>query len=207
MTPGVTQNASIRQRPTPTYRYWSEYCIKQDFTYAKSPKPNGVVERALGVTQNAALVARIQAPILFPHVKLPQSETLWAEVVHWACEALNRNATTFNLGNKSPHELWHGKVTPASPHPFSSHGLLRLEQPVEVFSHGRGLLLPRAGHRSPPCFIADSHAGKQGGADEERHLGGTIGCESIAAAAVVTVVVGAGRGARAGRDVGAGRDG
>ena len=84
-----------------------QYCIKQEFTNAKCPEPNGVAERALGIIQNAALAARIQAPILFPHVELPLSETLWAEAVYWACEALNRTATTFNPGNKSPYEMWH----------------------------------------------------------------------------------------------------
>ena len=46
------------------------YCIKQEFTSAKCPELNGVAERALGIIQNAALAARIQAPILFPHIKL-----------------------------------------------------------------------------------------------------------------------------------------
>ena len=53
-----------------------QYCIKQEFTNASSPELAGVAERALGVILNAALSARIQAPVLFPHVKLPQSETL-----------------------------------------------------------------------------------------------------------------------------------
>ena len=71
----------------------------------KSLELNGVAERALGIIQNAAFAARIQAPILFPHVVLPPSETLWAEEVHWAYEALNRTATKYNPGNKSPHEM------------------------------------------------------------------------------------------------------
>ena len=63
------------------------YCIKQEFTNAKSPELNGVAERALGIIQNATLAARIHAPILFPHVVLPPSETLWTEAIHWAYEA------------------------------------------------------------------------------------------------------------------------
>ena len=66
---------------------------------------NGVAERALGVIQNAALAARIQARILFPHIELPPSQTLWPEAVHWASEALNRTATTSNPGSKSPYEM------------------------------------------------------------------------------------------------------
>ena len=48
-----------------------QFCIKQEFTNADSPKKNGVVERALGTIQNAALAACIQAPINFPLVQLP----------------------------------------------------------------------------------------------------------------------------------------
>ena len=110
-----------------------QYCIKQEFTNAKSPELNGVAERALGIIQNAALAARIQAPILFPHVELPPSETLWAEAVHWACEALNRTATTSNPGNKSPYEMWHGKAAPASPHPFLRPGYCRWNRPSKSF--------------------------------------------------------------------------
>ena len=84
----------------------------------KSPELNGVAEKALGIIQNTALAARIQALIFFPHVELPPSETLWAEAIHWVCQALKRTVTTSNQGNKSPYEMWHGKAAPASPHPF-----------------------------------------------------------------------------------------
>ena len=99
-----------------------QYCIKQEFTNAQGPELNGVAERTLGIIQNAALAARIQAPIIFPHVALPPSETFWAEAVHWACETLNRTATTSNPDNKSPHEMWYGEAAPASPHPFLRPG-------------------------------------------------------------------------------------
>ena len=99
-----------------------QYCTKQEFINAKCPELNGIAERVLGVIKNGALAARIQAPILFPHVQLPPLETLWAEAVHWACEALNRTAMTSNRGNKSPYEMWHGKAAPASPHPFLRPG-------------------------------------------------------------------------------------
>ena len=71
-----------------------QYCIKQEFTNGNSPKQNGVVERVLGIIQNAALAACIQAPILFPLVQLPPTESLWAEAVHWSCDALNHTATS-----------------------------------------------------------------------------------------------------------------
>ena len=59
-----------------------QYCIKQEITKANSPKQNGVVERALGIIQNAALGTSIQVPIIFPVVQLPPTESLWAEAVH-----------------------------------------------------------------------------------------------------------------------------
>ena len=110
-----------------------QYCVKQEFINAKSPELNGVAERALGILQNATLAAQIQAPILFPHVKLPPSETLWAEAVHWACEALNRTANTSNPGSKSPHEMWHGKAAPASLHPFLCPGYCHWNRPSKSF--------------------------------------------------------------------------
>ena len=82
-----------------------QHCIKQEFTNADSPKQNGVVERALGIIQNAGLAACIQAPIIFPHIQLPPTKSMWAEAVHWACDALNHAATTANPGNKSSHEM------------------------------------------------------------------------------------------------------
>ena len=52
-----------------------QYCIKQEFMNANSPNQNGVLGRALGIIQNAALAACIQAPIFFPLVQLPPTES------------------------------------------------------------------------------------------------------------------------------------
>ena len=98
-----------------------------------SPDLSGVAEIALGIIHNAVLAVRIQASILVPHVELPPSETLWAEAVHWACEALNHIAKTSNPGNKSPHEMWYGKAAPASPHPFLLSGCCRWNRPPKSF--------------------------------------------------------------------------
>ena len=106
-----------------------QHCIKQKFTNADSPKQNGVVERVLGIIQNAGLVACIQVPIIFPHVQLPPTTSLWAEAVHWACDALNHTATTANPGNKSSHEMWYGTAAPASPHPFLRPAYCRWKRP------------------------------------------------------------------------------
>ena len=60
----------------------------EEFTPAYSPQFNGVAERGLGVIETAAMAARIQAKVLFGHVQLPETDKLWAEAMHWACEAI-----------------------------------------------------------------------------------------------------------------------
>ncbi|CAN0364711.1 unnamed protein product, partial [Scytosiphon promiscuus] len=84
--------------------------IKQEFTPAYSPQFNGVVERALGIIKNAALAARLQAPLMYPGA--PSDPTLWAEAVSWSCAVMNRTATKTNPGNRSPYEMWHGSPPP-----------------------------------------------------------------------------------------------
>ena len=85
-------------------------CIKQEFTPADSPKYNGVAERALGLINDAAAAARIQATELYPGA--PDYPSLWAESASWACHALNCTATTANPGDKSPYEMWCGSPPP-----------------------------------------------------------------------------------------------
>ena len=97
----------------------SQFGIKQEFMTAKCPESSGVAERGLGIIDKAALAARIQAPIIFSHVRLPPTDSLWAEAMHWACDALNHTATISNPSTNSPHELWYGSPAPASPHPLS----------------------------------------------------------------------------------------
>ena len=70
----------------------NELLIKQTFTPAYSPQYNGVAERGLGLIEEAALAARVQAEVLFGHLQLPKTDRLWAEAMHWACEALNHTA-------------------------------------------------------------------------------------------------------------------
>ena len=77
--------------------------IKQEFTPADSPKYNGIAERALGMINDAAVAARIQATELYPNA--PNYPSLWAEAASWACHDLNCTATTANPGDKSPYEM------------------------------------------------------------------------------------------------------
>ena len=115
--------------------------IKQEFTTADSPQFNGVAERALGLIETAAMAGRIQARELYPGAQLPATDSLWAEASHWACDALNRTATTANPESKSPYEMWYGRPPPVVLLPFLKPGyckvkrenlLKRLEETIEA---------------------------------------------------------------------------
>ena len=73
----------------------NEPLIKQEFTPAYSPQFNGVAERGVGMIETAAMAARIQAKVLFGDVKLPETDKLWAEAMHWACEAINHTCLLY----------------------------------------------------------------------------------------------------------------
>ena len=109
-----------------------ELLIKQEFTPAQSPQFNGVAERGLGIIEAAAMAARIQAKTIFSHVQLPGTERLWAEAMHWACEALNHTACTANPNNKSPNEMWFGTASPARPYPFLKPAYCRWNRPSKL---------------------------------------------------------------------------
>lgn len=102
-----------------------QYWINQLISNAKSLELNGVAEGALYTIQNSALAARIQAPIIFPHVEYPPSEALWAEAVNLACADFNRTKTSSNLGNKSPHATPRLRPTWATGHRMRC-GMMRL---------------------------------------------------------------------------------
>ena len=76
-------------------------CMKQEFTTADSPQFNEVAERALGLIETAAMAGRIQARELFPGTQLPATESLWVEASLWACDALNRTATSASPAENS----------------------------------------------------------------------------------------------------------
>jgi len=102
--------------------------IKQEFTTADSPQFNGVAERALGLIETAAMAGRIQARELYPGTQLPATESLWAEASHWACDALNRTATTANPESKSPYEMWYGRPPPVVLLPFLKPGYCKVKR-------------------------------------------------------------------------------
>lgn len=101
--------------------------IMQEPTPENSSENSVVADRALWMIQDAALAARIQATVLYPGA--PTYPCLWAEAVSWACDALNRTATTANPGGKSPYELWHGHPPPiGATQPFLRPAICRLKR-------------------------------------------------------------------------------
>ena len=75
----------------------NELFIKQEFTPAYSPQCNGVVERGMGLIEEAAMAARIQAKVIVGHVQSPKADKLWAGAMHGACEAMNHTACSATL--------------------------------------------------------------------------------------------------------------
>ena len=68
----------------------NELLIKQEFTPAYSSQCNSVAERGLGLIEEAAMAARIQAKVLFGHVLLPKTDRLWER----QCTGLARHLIT-----------------------------------------------------------------------------------------------------------------
>ena len=114
----------------------NEVLIKQKLTPAYSPQYNGVAERRLGLIEEAAMAARIQAKVLFGHVQLPKTDKLWAEAMHWACFAMNHTACSANPDSKSPCERWYGEARPARPYPFLKPACCRWQRPSKLLPKG-----------------------------------------------------------------------
>ena len=106
----------------------NELFIEQEFTPAYSPQYNGVAEPGLGIIEAAAMAARIQAKV-FDYVQLPKTDKLWAEAMHWACEALNHTACFASPDSKSPYEMWFGEALSARPCPFLKPAYCRWQRP------------------------------------------------------------------------------
>ncbi|CAB1120503.1 unnamed protein product [Ectocarpus sp. CCAP 1310/34] len=78
------------------------------------------------------MAARIQAKVLFEHAQLPKTDRLWAEAMHWACEALNHTACSANPDSKSPYETWYGEARPARPYPFLKPAYCKWQRPSKL---------------------------------------------------------------------------
>ena len=85
--------------------------IRQEVTTADSAKFNGVAERHIAMVESAGMAAaRVQAKSLFRGFEIPSGNRLWSARNYWACYALNRTATSADVGDKSPFEMRFGTV-------------------------------------------------------------------------------------------------
>ena len=113
-----------------TSNEFNEFCegheIKRQFSVAKTPQQNGVVERKNRTVQEATRT-------MLNEVKL--SDSFWREVVYTVVYILNRGKLRVNK-NKTPYELWYG--IPASIKYFkvfgSNYYIKRNEDDLEKFN-------------------------------------------------------------------------
>ena len=99
--------------------------IKREFTSANTPQLNGVAERGLALIEKVAKASMYQAKVSFVDMGLPPMEKYWAEAHNFACDNLNRTATTSNKNIKSPHEVVAWRETSADADPVVSTLLLQ----------------------------------------------------------------------------------
>src|ERR1700721_167985 len=85
--------------------FCEEHEIRREFSTARTPQQNGVVERMNRTVQQMA------------HAMLDESGTLatfWGEAAHAVVVILNKTNVRVN-STQTPHELWNGK-TPSVKH-------------------------------------------------------------------------------------------
>ena len=124
-----------------------KHSIRQEFTTADSPKFNGVAERHIAMVETAGMAAQVQAKSFFRGFKIPSGSRLWSARNYWACYALNRTATSANVGDKSPFEMRFG-TAPQSPIPFLKPGYVKTKR--------QDKLKPKAF----PCFFIGPSANR-----------------------------------------------
>ena len=117
--------------------------IRQEFTTADSAKFNGVAERHIAMIASAGMAAQVQAKSLFRGLEIPPGSRLWSARNYWTCYALNRTATSADVGDKSPFEMRFGPVPQKRPIPFL--------KPSYVETKRQDKLSPK----TLPCFSLD----------------------------------------------------
>ena len=105
------------------------------------------------------MAGRIQAREVFPGVQLPATESLWAEASHWACEALNRTATSANPAKKSPCEMRNGNPPPVVLLPFLKPGYcnVKRENKSQAKAQERFYLGPAPSHPRDAVRVLTKH--------------------------------------------------
>ena len=119
----------------------AELGIKHERTPPYTPQYNGVAERTLGLLRDKTVA-------LLRGVTEGASERLWAEAMAYACDMSNKCVTDSLDHDKTPYEMWHGRL-PAFDTllPFGTVGYRRVEKPAhKLASRGaKCILLGTAG--------------------------------------------------------------
>ena len=89
-----------------------ETCVDHERSSRESrrptvPKPMEQQSAGLVLLRRPQWRAEFRLTRVFPAPNSPNVSS-WAEASHWACDALNRTATTANPESKSPHVAWLG---------------------------------------------------------------------------------------------------
>ena len=150
----------------------NELLIKQEFTPAYSRQYDSVAERGLGLIEEAAMAARIQAKVRFGHVQLPNTDKLWAEATHWACKAMNHTACSANPDSKSPNELWYGEPRPARPYSFLKQVYDRWQRPSNLLPKGESCFYVGPSRDHPRDCHKSTYEGGDYSGNERCDVGG-----------------------------------
>ena len=114
----------------------AELGIKHERTPPYTPQYNGVAERILGLLRDKTVA-------LLRGVTKGASERLWAEAMAYACDMSNKCVTDSLDHDKTPYEMWHGRL-PAFDTllPFGTVGYRRVEKPAhKLASRGAKCIL------------------------------------------------------------------
>ena len=151
-----------------------EYCnslqIRRELTAPYTPQQNGPLESGLSRPIKAGYAARIEVSELFPDVHLerlkglrdPDGSSLWMESILWACEGLNRSATTSNSGMLSSHEVFFGGRPPMPVLPFCKPAYHRVPRQSKMARQARPCyFLNFEYNHGSDCFkIMDAETGR-----------------------------------------------
>ena len=108
-----------------TSKEFMDYCnnhgIKRQFSIARTPQQNGVVERKNRTEQEMALTMIMDSNL---------TEIFWTQAVHIAVHIQNRVILRNNT-DKTPYELWKGRPTNVSTKEFLEANATSKEKMVE----------------------------------------------------------------------------
>ena len=109
--------------------------IRREYNAPHTGQQNAPVESSIWRVLKGAHAARLDIPRLFPSLDFgslarlgDDVSKLWMEAALWACQRINRSATTADPGMLSPDELFFGLPPPLQIAPFFQPGVMWVER-------------------------------------------------------------------------------